>query len=140
MTAQMANLLVADVKDRRRDGQSALPVTSAFLDRTGPYDFTDAAALTRSNGGQWKEPTVHVRRTDKMLAAEDSSYVGDYEFVYGDTHCISNWLRHTDRGYRVDTVSHGCTWSWVRRRTPALRPLCFSLSVVPRPRACALTP
>jgi len=55
---------------------------------------------------------MHVQRTDKMLAAEDSSYVGDYEFVYGDTHCISNWLRHTDRGYRIDTVSHGCTWSW----------------------------
>ena len=125
-------------EDRRRDGQTALPVTSAFLERSGPYDFTDAAAaLTNSDGHAWNEPTVHVRRTDKMLAAEDSSYVGDYEFVFGDTHPISNWLRHVDGGYRVDTVSHGCTWSWVRRRHPRL--LMMLLAALVPARACALT-
>ena len=95
ITPQMVQGIQRAIEAYREDGQLACPKTAAFL-RSLNYDAVAAAMAIDDGAHTYNPPVFHVVRTNKffntMMAQFDDSWIGDWEFVWGDTFAFKGWL------------------------------------------------
>lgn len=90
VTPEMANLIATQIREHRRGGSPACPLTAAMIERTN-FDALDVSVI--DHGVQLRRPKVKIWHTN---TAQDSNYVyyDELMFVWGDTFAFREWFVH----------------------------------------------